>query len=516
MPKYPVKEFHKYPEEVEGPFRPEFKFDSRGRLIIPLPGYSKLALETRPGSKETSFQPEDETEGTPMIYPGTIKTGALHASTVLTVGDPAAWRVQISGQQADYPIVYTDGEVMKFYVDKQGTVYLEGTIKASAGEIGGWSISIGDIVELYAGSGATRVGLRPGSWPFYAGADDPTDAHVRINQAGQAWFTSIELLGGAGVGDLAVLDQVGNLQVMDLAITEEKLAAAAVAWEKLKDEAVHADKVWKGGKVITLSAQIEEGIIKNAHIKNLDAIKINVGTLTGFTIQTATSGQRVALEGSGGPYGYPHEVLVYPPSGTAMRIYGGASYFYVTANLAVKPIRFDNPFGSVALQINETSIYVPGNITVGGTVDGVNVSLLTPTAIATSLTPDQNYVRGLGITSKAWGTTFLGQTRTKLLYPGTSLTYDLGASSIYWRDLYLRYLRFHASYGRIYHGTKLMLNFFGSDDKLACKTPFGFEVRSGTPGSASNFEGYMYFDTAQNDLVFSNGEDWYKVTAEMI
>ena len=93
------------------------------------------------------------------------------------------------------------------------------------------------------------------------------------------------------------------------------------------------------------------------------------GAITGVTIQTAASGQRIVLEGAGGALGMPHEVIVYPPTGSPMEIFGGASYFYFTANLAVRPIRFDNPLGLVALQINETSIYIPGDVDINGDAD---------------------------------------------------------------------------------------------------------------------------------------------------
>jgi len=39
---------------------------------------------------------------------------------------------------------------------------------------------------------------------------------------------------------------------------------------------------------------------------------------------------------------------------------------------------------------------------------------------------------------------------------------------------------------------------------------------NGTPGTASSYTGYLYYDTGETTLVFSNGSDWYKVTAEKI
>ena len=67
----------------------------------------------------------------------------------------------------------------------------------------------------------------------------------------------------------------------------------------------------------------------------------------------------------------------------------------------------------------------------------------------------------------------------------------------------------------LYMGSTEMINFY-STTKVQCRKPFGFQVRSGTPGAASSFQGHMYYDSAQTDLVFSNGSHWYKVSATQI
>jgi len=61
------------------------------------------------------------------------------------------------------------------------------------------------------------------------------------------------------------------------------------------------------GEIITLSAQIKDAIITSAKILGLDAEKINVGTLTGFTIQTAATGSRIVLT--------PNSLLGYDAAG---------------------------------------------------------------------------------------------------------------------------------------------------------------------------------------------------------
>lgn len=71
-------------------------------------------------------------------------------------------------------------------------VVVRGTIYASAGSIGGWTITTG---HLYAGTGAARVGLRPADYPFYAGAENPAAAPFRVTAAGALVATSATITG---------------------------------------------------------------------------------------------------------------------------------------------------------------------------------------------------------------------------------------------------------------------------------------------------------------------------------
>jgi len=67
-------------------FKPEFKRDTRGRYFMQLPGYGKWMVSVEPGSKIISQGSEDE-QGGPATDPGSIRTGSLHATTVITIGD---------------------------------------------------------------------------------------------------------------------------------------------------------------------------------------------------------------------------------------------------------------------------------------------------------------------------------------------------------------------------------------------------------------------------------------------
>ena len=81
-----------------------------------------------------------------------ITTATLAASTVIKVGDPSGWRVELAGQDATYPIRYWDGSTDKFRLDKNGNVYLSGQIEASSGTIGGWEIGSDQIYKLKDGA----------------------------------------------------------------------------------------------------------------------------------------------------------------------------------------------------------------------------------------------------------------------------------------------------------------------------------------------------------------------------
>ena len=80
-----------------------------------------------------------------------------------------------------------DGGVAEF-----NNVTVRGTIHASAGSIGGWTIASG---HLYAGSGSSRTGLRPADYPFYAGAEDPASAPFRVTPAGALTATNATVTG---------------------------------------------------------------------------------------------------------------------------------------------------------------------------------------------------------------------------------------------------------------------------------------------------------------------------------
>lgn len=77
---------------------------------------------------------------------------------------------------------------------------------------------------------------------------------------------------------------ISKQELADFSVTEQKLADAAVATQKIKDDAITAAKVWKGGSVITLSAQIADATIISAHI---GALQVGNSKIANAAISTA-------------------------------------------------------------------------------------------------------------------------------------------------------------------------------------------------------------------------------------
>lgn len=125
---------------IKDPFQPEFRYDSRGRFIMPLPGFSKMMLSVEPGSRNIAQSTEDEA-GNPQTEPGSLKTGFLNAATAIKVGPEGGWITQISGGDFQYPLSYFNEttEEFKFYLDKEGNIYLKGKIIADADSEVDWS-----------------------------------------------------------------------------------------------------------------------------------------------------------------------------------------------------------------------------------------------------------------------------------------------------------------------------------------------------------------------------------------
>ena len=91
------------------------------------------------------------------------------------------------------------------------------------------------------------------------------------------------------------------------------------------------------------------------------------------------------------------------------------------------------------------------------------------------------------------------------IFPTGDGAQNLGSYTHEWDNLYCR---------DIYRGSTLLIDLETTYIKF--NKPVGFEQLSSAPGLASAWKGFMYWDTTQTDLVFSNGVTWHKVSAEPI
>lgn len=106
------------------------------------------------------------------------------------------------------------------------SVTARGAITALTGSIGGWTIASG---LLSAGSGASAVGMAPGTYPFYAGSGTPASAPFRVTAAGVLYATGATIRGTLNASDLVA----GNLNFNSitrtaLAIIEAEIHPGAV------------------------------------------------------------------------------------------------------------------------------------------------------------------------------------------------------------------------------------------------------------------------------------------------
>ena len=104
--------------------KPEFQFDSKGRVIISFPGKDVLQLSVTPGSKIVS-QAATTYANKPMTDPASLRSGSLYAETVIQVGksiylDALRSRITV-GEDGDCQWIM-DNEYLRG-VDKDDTVF---------------------------------------------------------------------------------------------------------------------------------------------------------------------------------------------------------------------------------------------------------------------------------------------------------------------------------------------------------------------------------------------------------
>jgi hypothetical protein len=184
------------------------------RAQIYLQGDNTLNLGGIYGTASAS----SESTGAHALSDGTVHTGALSDDQgpqfLLTDGSrPMMGDLTVFSDVALRSEVYvpgTTGFSINEAASELNDVTVRGTIVAAAGSIGGWTIDTG---HLYAGSGGTRAGLAPATYPFYAGSETQASAPFRVTPAGALTATSATITGAitatsGTLGDLAVTGTV--------------------------------------------------------------------------------------------------------------------------------------------------------------------------------------------------------------------------------------------------------------------------------------------------------------------
>jgi hypothetical protein len=100
----------------------------------------------------------------------------------------AIWAGSATPSSASPFLVSTDGSVVATNAS------ITGTISASAGNIGGFAINA---TSITAGSGATAVGVAPGSYPFFAGSPTASSAPFQVTSAGELTATNVTIVGAS-------------------------------------------------------------------------------------------------------------------------------------------------------------------------------------------------------------------------------------------------------------------------------------------------------------------------------
>lgn len=164
--------------------------------------------------------------------------------------------------------------------------------KVATGAIGTTELSAGAVTAAALASGAVNLGANTVVGSLAAGRLSAGTLAAGVIYGGTV--TTNQLVASGAL--------IGSALIADGSITNAKIGAAAIDSAKIADAAI-------------TSAKIGDAQITSAKIVSIDAAKINVGTLTGFTIigsriQTGVSGARLEI----GNASYFHQLAFFNSS----------------------------------------------------------------------------------------------------------------------------------------------------------------------------------------------------------
>ncbi|MDD2778527.1 MAG: hypothetical protein PHI16_06535, partial [Methanocellales archaeon] len=477
------------------------------------------------------------------------------ASGILLSSLSAGSELAIQGWQFSGTFSATDYNTVAW---TSGTIILmDGTtFSITAGNTG----NMAALTYIYFSKTASTTVLQTTTTASTAVGSNKILMAVAQNNTDTSSKATFQVFGGTG-GQLLTVDNIAansastnefisnTAQIKDAIITSAKIAdleasKITVVGGKLSDSQINSATTWNAkldsGDVgdmafedLVESAKLGTTIVQGGYIKTSllnvnDIFSQNItasGTITGPTLQTAATGSRIKIHHDGSIsgtidflynsslYGRLHPYAGGSGSGIAMETEGGyvgksGVVIYEGISLGSAGLMVG---GSVQLEANSTGNWSATNFkpTSSGKDLGGSASAnkwqdlyLSRTAYINdidldgSITMDANEtVDGVDISAHAGS----ASAHHNYLSDNLSITpanVDIKA------DGYIK--RAGSPVARL---TSLGFDMY---------VPLGLRQLSSPPGSASTYEGFIYFDTTQEDLVFSNGTNWYKVTATAI
>lgn len=392
--------------------------------------------------------------------------------------------------------------VTTFAVDINGNATFAGDISGSTGTFSGTLIAGSVHIPDESTANSFHTNASGDSWWGCNVADfasDNDNALAYILKTGVAKFQSATITGlvvGTNVGLGTAEDSAGVTTIVGNTVTTSYVNALSIT-----AGSVSADDITAG----TINASV-------ITVSNLDASNITTGILTGRLVRTSSGSSRVEMNASTNSLG------VYYNSNLWMEIKEGyTSYFYNgNARGYIQPLSG----GGMRYQAQGSSA-----VSIDYVDTGTNVGYFAPSS---GITLD------LGTSSVPFDDLYVNDITAGGTYLEIRDTIDMNGNDI--RDVDLLYTdeinmlaapyKIAGSYTSLEFETSASssggmtitagTNGITVNGPLKLNDLLKLDSRSSTPGAAASYTGYIYYDTTQTTLVFSNGSGWYKVSATAI
>lgn len=291
-----------------------------------------------------------------------------------------------------------------------------------------------------------------------------TGDNILANSINASKITTGQLIVGTNVGLGTAQDSAGVTTIIGNTVTTGFVNALSVTAGSVAAENITGTYIT--GKVIRTSAatNVNRVIISgpNNDIEFWNEDDELSGVISTFynAIPSPTSG--IEMTGGGGTYFSlsGRGTMGFAVLGLANKTFG---LTWDSNDPATERITTDAeidydwiPFYNASYDLGSSSkkwnnLYLNGSITVGGTVDGVDIAA----HVADASAHHSSTSNGLNITpaSVVVGGVVRGS---------ASNSYDLGSTSYYWSNLYVDYIKFNSTYGQILWGTTVVCDFYNT------------------------------------------------------